>query len=474
MLRRFRLLRPCLLIAVVIGTTSIVGAADTLEAGMGVANITPKLDPGQPIWLAGKDHNRAATGVHDPLYARALVLRAGGRKIALVSVDSIGLPYPSVQRARAQLKDFAYVLVASTHSHESPDVIGVWGPSPAVSGVVPDYVRLVETKTVEAVRQADAAAVGVRAEYGTADDQSLLADYRLPEVYDSVLRVLRFVRLSDGKAHGLLVQWNSHGVEPKNNLLVSRDFMGVTVDRLEKRHGCHVVYFQGAIGGLMGTPEPSSLIAKSGQTPTDSFDFIRICGEAIAGLADRALKDARPITLTPLEVFARPITIPMANEGFRAARAGGVLPRPVYAWTGRRDERGDEIALGKTDGAQAMETEVAYLRLGKLDVAAIPGELYPELVYGTFQEPADTSADFPAAPLEQPIARILPSAKLLVLGLANDEIGYIVPKRQWDVLPPFAYGRTRAQYGERNSVGPETARMLMEALADRVAEAPGR
>jgi len=60
---------------------------------------------------------------------------------------------------------------------------------------------------------------------------------------------------------------------------------------------------------------------------------------------------------------------------------------------------------------------------------------------------------------------------MLVLGLANDEIGYIVPKRQWDVVPPFAYGRTSAQYGERNSVGPETARMLMEALADRVGEA---
>ena len=28
-----------------------------------------------------------------------------------------------------------------------------------------------------------------------------------------------------------------------------------------------------------------------------------------------------------------------------------------------------------------------------------------------------------------------------------------------------------SQYGERNSVGPETARMVMEALADRVSEA---
>jgi hypothetical protein len=68
----------------------------------------------------------------------------------------------------------------------------------------------------------------------------------------------------------------------------------------------------------------------------------------------------------------------------------------------------------------------------------------------------------------------LPGKKILVLGLANDEVGYIVPKRQWDVVAPFAYGRKSSQYGERNSVGPETARMLMEALEDRVNEASSK
>jgi hypothetical protein len=447
-----------------------VRAADPLEVGLAAADITPRLDSKQPIWLAGLENNRAATGVHDPLFARAVVLRSGQRKIALVSVDSIGLQYPSVLRVRGELKEFAYVLVASTHSHASPDVIGVWGPSPAVSGVVPDYVRLVETKIVDAVRQADAAVEPVRAEYATADDESLLSDYRLPEIYDSVLRVLRFVRLTDGKPHGLLVQWNSHGVEPRKNLLVSRDFMGVTVEILEKRHGCAVVYFQGAIGGLMGTPDKRFRDEK-GELIRDGFTTMRLCGEAIADLADRALRRPQPISLTPLEVFARPIMVPLDNPRFRAARAAGVLTRPIFAWTGGRDRKGDEIAPGKTDGEQAMETEVAYLRLGELDVAAIPGELYPELVVGKFQEPADPAADFPHAPLEKPVLKILRSSKLLILGLANDEIGYIVPKRQWDVAPPFAYGRSSAQYGEGNSLGPETARMLTEALAERVAEA---
>jgi hypothetical protein len=448
-------------------------ADGVLEAGFGVAPITPELKPDRPIWLAGKEMGRAATGVHDPLFARAVVLRNGGRRIALVSVDSIGLPYPSVLRARAELKDFAYVLVASTHSHDSPDVIGIWGPPPGgKSGVVPEYVKFVEQQIVEAVRKADAALTPVRAEYATAEDESLLGDFRLPEIYDGVLRLLRFTRVADGKTLGLVVQWNSHGVEPAKNALVSRDYMGATVDSLEKRHACRVVFFQGAIGGLMGTPKKLVDDAKAGRIPSDSFGFIDACGVAIADLADRALKDAQPIKLTPLTVSARPIMIPLHNEGYRAATAAGVLIRPVFEWKGSREVRGEQIAPGKADGEQAMETEVAYLRLGELHVAAIPGELYPELVYGKFQEPADPGADFRDAPLETPVAKILPGPKIMVLGLANDEVGYILPKRQWDVAPPFAYGRTSSQYGEKNSVGPETARMLMEALADRVLETP--
>lgn len=56
----------------------------------------------------------------------------------------------------------------------------------------------------------------------------------------------------------------------------------------------------------------------------------------------------------------------------------------------------------------------------------------------------------------------------MLIGLANDEIGYILPKRQWDTIKPFCYGRTRAQYGEENSLGAETGPLLCEAFRDLV------
>jgi len=49
--------------------------------------------------------------------------------------------------------------------------------------------------------------------------------------------------------------------------------------------------------------------------------------------------------------------------------------------------------------------------LGELSLAAIPGELYPELVYGKFQEPADVGADFPDAEREPSVVGILGNRK---------------------------------------------------------------
>ena len=148
------------------------------------------------------------------------------------------------------------------------------------------------------------------------------------------------------------------------------------------------------------------------------------------------------------------------------------MDRDGFAWTGDPYKTGEKLPSRSTKGEIAIESEVSYLRLGQLHVAAIPGELYPELVYGQFQEPADAGADFPDAALETPVVKILPGPKWLLFGLAADEVGYIIPRRQWDEKPPFAYGRPKAQYGEINSVGPNAAATLMNAFADCVKAAP--
>ena len=53
----------------------------------------------------------------------------------------------------------------------------------------------------------------------------------------------------------------------------------------------------------------------------------------------------------------------------------------------------------------------------------------------------------------------MPRKYQFVIGQANDALGYIIPKSQWDNKEPWTYGDEQL-YGEVNSLGPETAPLI--------------
>jgi hypothetical protein len=61
-----------------------------------------------------------------------------------------------------------------------------------------------------------------------------------------------------------------------------------------------------------------------------------------------------------------------------------------------------------------------------------------------------------------------------VIGLANDEIGYLIPKSEWDVSRPFLYGAERSPYGEINSTGPDAARIIHREAIHHIERIRGR
>jgi hypothetical protein len=89
-------------------------------------------------------------------------------------------------------------------------------------------------------------------------------------------------------------------------------------------------------------------------------------------------------------------------------------------------------------------------------------------VLGKVQDPADPGADIPDAPVEPAIYAQLKGKHRMIVGLGNDEIGYMVPKRQWDVKATFCYGLKKAQYGEENSVGPDAAPIICTTFMELV------
>src|SRR5262245_18250326 len=93
-----------------------------LAAGAAKIEITPPT--GHPMWGYGARHDAPSVGVLDPLHARALVLSAGGRRIALVSLDLGRAPTRlSTAAIRARVKEAAgveHLFLVASHTHHGP------------------------------------------------------------------------------------------------------------------------------------------------------------------------------------------------------------------------------------------------------------------------------------------------------------------------------------------------------------------
>ena len=109
---------------VVLLPVCLAGAAE-LRVGAAAVKITPPA--GAP--MAGYYFNRAAEGVHDDLYAKALVFDVGGERAALVACDVEGLPRPIIEAARKRIEAATgiaagRVMISATHSHTGPVILG--------------------------------------------------------------------------------------------------------------------------------------------------------------------------------------------------------------------------------------------------------------------------------------------------------------------------------------------------------------
>ena len=119
-------------------------------------------------------------------------------------------------------------------------------------------------------------------------------------------------------------------------------------------------------------------------------------------------------------------------------------------------------------GGLKLRSEVNALSIGPLALLAVPGELYPELWLtgegGQALMTRPEGADFPDAPHEPPLSTLMPPGELrAIINQANDALGYIIPKAQYDRASPRAY-EPGGQYGEVNALSPDIAPELAEAV----------
>ena len=391
--------------------------AHHFTVGYAQQTITPSL--GRAVYLAGFGQNRLAQAVHDDLYVRALAMAFKGTRVVLAALDLLGLSRSHCREIDRRVNERApdtRLILACTHTHHGPDTLGLWGPDTATPGIDPDYLASLKDKVVDTVLAALGQLQPAWLRSTSVCVPGVAKNARDPHIIDDELTCVQFCHPQRGAALASALIFPCHPeVLWEHNPHVTSDYPGFLRREVEAETGAPSLFFAGALGGMM-TPDVED----------HSFAEAETMGHALARAALDALRGVEATTVETLEHAGREFAIPMANPLFRLAMEGGLLPRAL-------SDEGTVV------------TEANLLKIGPVWLAGVPGELLPRLGLAL------------KADLRRAGAQVAG-----VIGLANDELGYILPKEDY-VYPddPFDPGD---HYEETMSVGPEAGPRLLSTL----------
>ena len=455
----------------------------------------------QSMWIAGFGTGRAANGHHDDLWARALYLEQGQTQIAIVAIDAVGLFYNDNLTIRQAARDqfgVDHVVMQSSHSHASPDTMGIWGSALLSSGIDPDYRQRVIDKSIEAIGLAIEAArpakTGALIHQIPADAwdgrgiNNFNIDTRDPAITDAYLRILQFTSQTDGSNIATIVNWPNHPETiSSGNLLYSSDFahylrQGIesgidTPDGHIDGAGGIAIYWQGACGGMQ-TPLRVTTRDVWGNDWRDSvWAKVEAVGTGIAKMALEALPNIEVVEDPVLRLRGKRYLTLVENTFYHIAINAELTDRPTFDWDPERPIADNNMPK--------IDTEVNIIDIGKVLLATVPGELLPEVWHGGYRDPYRNTGplqtiidpgnpnppDLTQAPpppyLIDHIDSTAPDIYPFLLGLANDEIGYIIPPFEFELgQPAYLFEAEGDHYEETNSVSPKMAPQLEQKLID--------
>jgi hypothetical protein len=450
----------------------------------------------QAIYMAGFGTNRPMRGVHDDIWARAVVVEQGDVTIALVSLDLIGVFYDDVRAVREAIAAQAavdLVVLSATHGHEGPDSLGQWGRQIGQTGYNTDYMAHVIDTTAEAVVEAVGSLQPASLRVGRVNvadfdaekgSRNVVHDHRDPKIIEPYLNTARLIG-DDGASIATVVNYANHPEAlAADNTLVSSDFAdalrrGVEdgVDWSERSVdglGGVCVYVQGAVGGMMSPLRVEVTDGDGDRFSAAGFEKSDALGSVLAEMALEADATGKVVDAPSLALRTATLQLPIDNILFQAAFLMGMLDRPIY-----NIDSGETLDFA--DGRPEVLTEIDVIDLGPIRMLTVPGELLPELALGGY----DGSSGQPFTPLEDiidsenpnpPDLSAAPSAPYLydrmageynwIIGLGNDEVGYIIPPYNFQLheSTPYLQDADGDHYEETNSLGPETAPLIEDAV----------
>ena len=406
-------------------TLSAAWPAD-FRSGAAAVKITPP--PGAP--MAGYYYNRAAEGVHDELWAKAIVIESGGARAALVACDLSQVSRAVVEKAKEQIQKETglpseRVMISGTHTHTGPVLAGSqsrYNFQGEMREIAERYVAGLPARIAESVRLASAALRPARIAAGAGREESLAFNRRFfmkdgsvgwnpgkrnPNIVrpagpiDPEVGVV-YIESANAEPLATYVNYALH-LDTVGGQMFSADYPYTLAATLGKVKGAGMLtMFTIGCAGNVNHIDVSSAVPQKGHEEAARIGTV-LAAEVLKtytrlSLVEGAIKARSEILGLPLPE-ARPDELPWARG--IAAKFGEPKAAPFL----------DQVKAFKVIDVIAregkpLEAEVQVIAIGKqLAWVGLPGEIFVEL--------------------GQAIKKASPFPRTIVVELANGNIGYV-------------------------------------------------
>jgi hypothetical protein len=377
--------------------------ASVIEANVAVLKLTPPLEMGYALGGYGARMSKPAEGIHDDIWAKALVLDDDGEKYAIVTLDLLGLPpnvKPQVVKKinRADWTEENIMLLPS-HSHTSLEMFAlndrnVFNLAP-IGIFQPELLDFVVSLLADLITSADQDLKPVQIGSLSKQIEGMNRNRRGAPFIDNTLTVTRVDHMN-GKPMALLVNWTGHPtIMDDVDMFVSGGWPGYLQRELESWIGDGVVamYYNGAEGDQSVVPESAG------------------------SHYEKAERYGRNLAIQVMGVYERIDPADDVEFGYNHQ----VISLPEReAHPGFMETGGKEYGLNEENINMLLRqvfpehTSIGACRVGDLLIVGAPGEMIAELGLNIKEELRNMGVPYPA-----------------IGGMANQWISYILSENEY-------------------------------------------
>jgi hypothetical protein len=396
------------------------------KAGFSKVCISPAI--GAP--LAGfAARQEVSKGIHDDLYARALVLENAESAVAIVSVDLLALPSDFISRVRGEIhRNIGLppesVMIASTHTHAGPVTITTFfNPDESVD---PGYMDALAQKIQKAVTTAWQERFQARVGVGVGHVEGVGVNRRSPD-QRPVDEEIGIIKVED-KAGAIRAVFMNYACHPTvlgpDNLLVSGDFPAFAVKEIEDAIGPNgFAMFVNGTQGNISMGHSSELSAIGVITPGRTFERAAELGHLLADATRQTLGSIKVVDRPRISATSIPIKLPLKNYPSLEKTNRSLLEAENHLaeLITNDGNRIDEVRRAKSEHLYASITNFYAKETRALADGLLPLELQGIRI---------DDAVFVAVPAEVFVEIGLRLKKIapyrtFIVGIANGYIGYL-------------------------------------------------